>query len=152
MKKYKFRFTSIVWVLLAIVVIITLAGLAFNVRNLVNSIPYGSKKIVFNSIIVLFNAFLVLLSISVMFSSKYVIKNGKLYTQFGIVWTKTELSEIVQFTHFKKSDKLVMYYKSAEYSVIVISPTEYENFILSAREINPQIIYDAKIDGEETPK
>lgn len=151
MKSFRFRFTTLTWVLISIVILISVGGLAWNIHNLIQVIPFGTKRIVFNAIIVAFNAFLVVLSISVGTNSKYVIKNGKIYTRFGIIFTKTELSEIVQFTHFKKSDKLVMYYKSAEYSVIVISPEQYQDFIVFAREINPQIIYNAQIDGEDTP-
>ena len=79
------------------------------------------------------------------------IKDGCVYIRFGFIRSKIKIDNVVQFSHFKKSNKLVMYFKNAEYTVIIISPEEYESFILAVRDINQRIIYDVKIDGEETP-
>ena len=53
--------------------------------------------------------------------------------------------------HFKKSDKLVIYFKDDSFTVIVISPEDYSDFVVALREVNPQIYYGVKIDGEDTP-
>jgi hypothetical protein len=80
-----------------------------------------------------------------------VIKNGKLYSYFGLIRSKIDLADIICLTHFKKSDKLVAYFKDGTYTVIVIASQEYGEFVRSVREQNPSILYNAKIDGEDTP-
>ena len=82
---------------------------------------------------------------------KYVIKDGKLYTCFGFIRTKIEVEKITAVIHFKKSDKLVIYFNQNKYAVVVISPSEYDNFISALREVNPKIAFDNRIDGEDTP-
>ena len=150
MKKFKFKFNGLVWGLLALCILASIGGLIWNVITLIDAIK-RADKIVVNGLITGFNALLALLVISVTTYSRYVVKDGKLYTRFGIIFNKVDLKKIVQFTHFKKSNKLVAYFKSAEYTVIVISPEEFEDFILTVRKINPEIIYDSKIEGEDTP-
>ena len=63
-----------------------------------------------------------------------------------------DINDVVQITHFKKSDKLVLYFKDAKYTVVIISPEKYEDFIFALREENRQIIYDSRTDGEDEPQ
>ena len=90
--------------------------------------------------------------LSVIFYGRYVIKDGELIQYFGFLKTKTPLKEIVEITHFKKSDKLVVYFSDRKYTIIVIDKQYYEPFILVVRTENPSIVYDVKIEGEDTPK
>ena len=62
------------------------------------------------------------------------------------------MKDVTEITHFKKSDKLVLYYKPDKYVVIVIDPLCYDDFVKTVRQINPMIIFDSQIDGEELPK
>ena len=96
--------------------------------------------------------FVIVFVLSVFIYGRYTIKKHALYTYFGFIYTKTDIKDIVQITHFKKSDKLVVYFADQKYSVIVISPTEYELFILELRKENPKIIYTSEIDGEQMPE
>ena len=151
MKKFYFRFTPLVWVLLTLVLIFSVGGLIFNTLTLIRSFTHQTSRIVLNSFLTAFNLFLVAFTISVIVYSRYVIKDGCVFIRFGFIRSKIKIEDVVRFSHFKKSNKLVMYFKSAEYTVIIISPEEYESFILAVRDINQRIIYDVQIDGEETP-
>ncbi|MBE5733420.1 MAG: hypothetical protein E7347_00040 [Clostridiales bacterium] len=151
MKSFRFRYARSVWVLLVIVAILSIAGLAWNVFNLIEFLPTGSFKVGTYSLIVLLNLALTILVISLMLYGRYVIKNGKLYSYFGFICSKINVDDIICITHFKKSDKLVAYFKEGTYTVIVISPQEYDDFVKSIREINRSILFNAKIDGEDTP-
>ncbi len=81
----------------------------------------------------------------------YTVKGSTLYCNFGVVKTSYDIKDVVCITHFKKSDKLVVYFKDAKYTVIVIDNKLYDDFIATLREINPSIAYDTRIDGEDTP-
>ncbi|MBQ3219956.1 MAG: hypothetical protein IJB32_05130 [Clostridia bacterium] len=151
MKKFRFKYSNTVWILLAVVLALSIAGLIWNVFNLTEYLWAGAFKITVYALIIALTAFLVVFVISIMVYGQYEIKNACLYTYFGFVKSKEEISNIIQITHFKKSDKLVVYFSDEKYTVIVISNTEYERFILALREVNPKIIYNTQIDGEDTP-
>ena len=151
MKKYKFCYSLTVWLLLALVTVLSMIGLAWNIFNLVVTIKTGGFKVLSYSIIIVLTAFLLIFALSVALYGKYVIKSGFVYSYFGFVRSKFAISEVTEITHFKKSDKLVLYFKDNSYTVIVISPEFYNDFVLSLREQNKAIIFSAKIDGEDTP-
>ena len=150
MKSFKFRYSKTVWLLLVLVIILSVVGFVWNIFNIVHA--RGSTfNLISYYIIAAITAFITVLVVSVMAYGRYVIKGGYLYTYFGFIKSKTTLTDIIAVTHFKKSNKLVVYFKTEEYTVIVISPEEYDDFILALRGANPSIKYDAQIDGEETP-
>lgn len=152
MKKFKFQYSPIVWVLLSIILIFCLGGLLWNVFNLAEYFWAGTAKIISYSLLILACLFLVVFVLSVMFYGNYVIKKECLYTCFGLIHTKVDIKDVVQIIHFKKSNKLVVYFSDQKYSVIVISPAKYDEFVLELRQQNPLIVFDAEIDGEDLPK
>ncbi len=151
MKKFRFKYPVIVWILLAAVLLLSVAGLCWNIFNLISVMPNDVLKQVLYGVIVALNGALVVLTVSVGVYGTYVIKGENLYSYFGFIRTKYEIKDIVEITHFKKTDKLVVYFKDEKYTVIVISPELYDDFVLAIREINKQIVYDKKIEGENTP-
>lgn len=151
MKKFRFKYPAVVWVLLAIVFALSVAGLIWNVYNFISFVNSDSVKTVLYSVIILLVAFLVILTISVAVYGMYVIKGDTLYSYFGLVRSKFDINDITEITHFKKSDKLVVYFSDAKYTVIVIDKTDYDDFVVALREVNRKIIFDKKIEGEDTP-
>lgn len=152
MKKFRFKYSPIAWILLFAVLIISLGGLIWNVFSLIEYLWAGAIKIIGNAFIILFNLALVVLDVGVIAFGFYVVKDKKLICYFGLIKTEYDLEDVVAVTHFKKSDKLVVYFNDKKYTVIVISPDSYDDFIGAIRTENPQIIYDTKIDGEDTPE
>lgn len=153
MKKssFKFRYAPTVWALLFVVLILSIVGCGWNILNLIEYSFLGAFKTVTYALLVLATGFLGITVISIMVYGRYVVKDGTLYTYFGFIRNKTLISDIIGVTHFKKSNKLVVYFKDDKYTVIVISPEEYDSFISAIREFNSSIVYDARIDGEDTP-
>lgn len=151
MKKFRFCYTLTVWLLLALVAILSTIGLVWNIFNLSQTLKIGGFKVFSYSIIIVLTAFLLIFSISVAVYGKYVVKNGCVYSYFGFVKSKFNIQDVSEITHFKKSNKLVVYFTDNSYTVIVISPEFYSEFVLSLREQNKSIVYNVKIDGEETP-
>ena len=153
MKQFKFKYSNLVYVLLFVTLALSLAGVVWNIFNVLSFVKIGNTlKAVSSSIIAVLALILAVVVLSVVFYGRYVIKDGYLYTYFGFFKNKTPVNEITGITHFKKSNKLVVYFCTDEFSVIVIAPEKYDDFILALREANKSIVYDAKIDGEETPE
>ncbi len=151
MKNFRFKYSITVWILLAVVLALLSAGLAYNIFNLTQYVNAGVFKIIVYSIIIALTGFLTVFVICVMTFSAYRIKNGYLYTFFGFIVSKEKIENVMEIIHFKKSDKLVAYFSDDKYTVIVISPALYENFVLAMRKANPKIAYGTRIDGEDTP-
>ena len=151
MKRFKFRYSAVVLILLLLVIVLMGVGLYFNIYNAVISIKESTTKFISHLLISLLSLLLIAFSISVLISSKYLIKNGNLFVYFGFIKNKVDVNEIVEITHFKKSNKLVIYFSDQTYTVIVISPEDYDDFVLAVREENKKIYFDTKIDGEDTP-
>ena len=125
MKNFKFKYSLTVWILLGVVLALSLVGLAWNVFNLTEYLWAGAFKITVYALIIALTALLATFTISMMVYGKYVIKNGYIITRFGLVFSKELIENVVQITHFKKSNKLVVYFKDDKYTVIVINESEY---------------------------
>ena len=148
MKKFKFCYPTIVWVLIAIVCIFSLVGLGWNIYNLISFLDSGIVKIISYVVIILLNALLCVVAISLAVYGRYVVKGDYFYACFGIIRSTYSINEVVEIAYFKKSNKLVVYFESAEYTVIVIDQKDYDDFVKVLRDINPKIIYGHKIEGQ----
>lgn len=150
MKKFKYSFSTFLKVLLIIATGFTLAGLVLNVINLVKHID-NSIQIIIYSVSILVTLLINFFAVSILFFGEYVIDEKNLTLKIGLIKNKTPLEEIVAITLFKKSNKLVLYFADQKYTVIVIKPERYDQFILELRSKNSKIIYNSQIDGEDTP-
>jgi len=152
-QSFKFKYSVIVWVLLAVVIALSLAGFVWNVIALIyNANVLDKVKTATNVIMIIITLALNVFVISLIFNSKYTITKDYLVQSFGLIKAKIPLKQIVEITHFKKSNKLVIYFSDEKYTVAVISPESYNNFVMCLREFAPEIIYDVQIDGEDTPE
>ncbi len=150
MKKFRFQYSPIVWILISLILVMCVLGFSWNIYNLTVYNWSNTFKIVSYSMLALITFGLIVFSLSLLVYGRYVIKNGQLYTYFGFLRSKINIADIVCITHFKKSNKLVIYLKEQSYSVIVISPDKYNDFVLFLREQNREILYDTRVDGEDT--
>ncbi len=152
MKSFRYKFNGLTWILLSVVLAISLVGAGFNIYNLVFALKgeIFVQKVIISCFVLAVNLFLIAFVISVMLFSKYAVKQDCVLLYFGIIRSKTKLNEILQFTHFKKSNKLVAYFNNQQYSVIVISPNKYDEFVNAVRENNPSVYYDSQSEEEQT--
>ena len=151
MRRFRFKYSPIVWMLLLLVIAFSVGGLVMNIFNVIEYASFGSDKVITYSIVLSFNALLTIFALSVLFYGFYVIKDDRIYACFGFVRSKYLIKDIVEFAHFKKSDKLVAYFKDGKYTVIVIDKNHYDEFIAEVRKINPEILFENRIEGEDLP-
>lgn len=149
---FKFKYSPVVWVLLSLVLALSLAGLTWNVYALIQNSWAGGVKVFSHVAMVIITAFLIIFVLSVMIYGRYLINDKFLVQYFGLIKIKTPISSLVQITHFKKSDKLVVYFDDQKYTVIVIDKSLYDEFVMRVREVNSNVIFDVQIDGEDTPE
>ncbi len=139
---FRYKFNILIWILLALVLVLCLAGIGLNAYGIISIIKNGDSGAALKVIMLAVSLFLSAYIVSVMAHTKYVIKNGFIYTYFGFIRIKVNVNKITQFSHFKKSDTLVAYFDDERYTVIVISPDKYDDFIKGTRKFNPKITFD----------
>ncbi len=150
MKKFRFKYAPSVWILLIMVLLLSTGGLVWNIFNFIEYYSLNNIfKLISYALIIIISLFLTIFVLSVIFYGNYVVKGEYIYTCFGFFRAKYKIHDVVCISLFKKSSKLVAYFKDQTYTVIVIDQSFYDDFVLSIRKINPQIIYDTKIDGED---
>ncbi len=151
MKSFKLKYSPVIWILLALVILLSVCGLAWNLFTIIEFAGLRTYKVISAGILCALCFALTVLSLSVVFYGKYSIKGNYLYSCFGIIKSRIDINVITHVIHFKKSDKLVVYFGNKSYVIILISPSYYEDFILALREVNKNIIYDNRIEGEDLP-
>ncbi|MBO4594267.1 MAG: hypothetical protein J5697_01025 [Clostridia bacterium] len=150
MKSFRFKFHPSVWFLLAVALVLSGAGVGFNIYNFIEYLPYGAGKTVPYIVIAAISALVFILSLSMLVRSKYIVKDGYIISCFGFLRSKIKISELSGFSHFKKTDKLVAYFKNGKYAVIVVSPAAFDDFVAAVREYDKTIIC-TRGDDESTP-
>ncbi len=151
MKSFKLKYSPVIWILLALVILLSVCGLAWNLFTIIEFAGLRTYKVISAGILCALCLALTVLSLSVVFYGKYSIKGNHLYSCFGIIKSKIDINVITHVIHFKKSDKLVVYFENKGFIIILISPSYYQDFILALREVNKNIIYDNRIEGEDLP-
>lgn len=152
MKRFNFKYSAFLWALLVLVLLLSGAGAGWNIYNAIYFMPISGIQGGLYILISVLSFAVFILAVSMMVYGCYTVKDGFLVANFGLIRSKSKIEDIIEITHFKKSDKLVVYYKEGAFSVIMISPKNYDDFVLSLREVNPEISFDSRIDGEDTPE
>ena len=145
--KFRFRYTTLIWVLLAALFLLLAFGTAKNFYDFLSTKDIDGMRPWFSFAVSALSFLLLIITLSVAIYGKYVVAGGTLTLRIGIFSVKTDISEIVQASHFKKSDKLVLYFKNGKYSVVVIKPEEYSAFFDALKKQNPAIPF--VVENEE---
>lgn len=148
---FRLKYSAIVWVLLGVVVALCLAGFVLNVYNFIYFLAGNVVEAITFALLVLATGALLFIVISVILLGRYTVKDGVLCMHLGAFKTKTDINDITEITHFKKSNKLIVYFSDSKYTVVLISPNDYERFVLAVREHNKKIVFSTRIDGEDSP-
>ncbi len=151
MKRFKFKYSGILYFLMALVLMLSLAGTGWNIYNIVYFID-NALSVFLYSVTAILSLFIFVLDISVLTYGSYTVDGEYLTAHFGLIKSKSKISDVVEVTHFKKTNKLVVYFSEGAYTVILISPTLYDEFVKALRDNNKKIMYDNRIEGEDTPE
>lgn len=143
MDKFRFYYGTSVKILIAAVIIISAAGVISNVFSVIKYAAYDLMPAVAYSVLALLTAVLFAESVAIAFSGLYKFKNGCVYAYFGLIYTKIDISDVVGIKIFKETEKLTLYLKNGKFTVIIISPKEYADFVASILKVNPEIPYES---------
>ena len=144
MKKFRFNYSLTVGALIALVILISGAGVVLNVLSVIKYLETSVFTAVSYGLLTLLTAALFSESVAIAFYGLYKVKGDYLYAYFGFVFTKTALDDITEVKVFTKTNKLVLYLKNGKFTVVIISPENYADFIAELKKHNPEIFYSAE--------
>ncbi len=146
MKKFKYAFTPVLWTILALIIIISLAGIVINVYNLF--LP-NVASILPNVIFIVLCVALIGLTVSIIFFSFYQVKQEKITFRLGFITNVYPLKNVIAITHFTATESLVIYFDDQTYTRIVISKKQYDDFTKTLRDFQPQIIVTESAEKDQ---
>ena len=151
MKTFKLKYSLTIWILLSVVLCLSIGGLAWNVWSAIEYLGPDTTKTISSFLTSALCLLLAVVCASVMLFGRYVVGKGAFVCCFGLIKSKCDVKDITAIILFKKCNRLVMYFGEKKFSVILIDEQYYQDFILAVREQNKDVVYDVKIEGEDTP-
>lgn len=152
MKKFNYFFTNLIKVLIICAIILSVIGLGWNIFNLVCYLYEGAIKIISYSIIIALNLVLLLFTISILLFSRYEIDDKNICCRFGFITSKRKITEITQISLFLDKEKLVVYFDDKKYTIIIINPLKFDEFVETLRNFGHKFYYSVERDQDELIK
>lgn len=149
MKKFRMKQPVYIVVILALGVLCGLFAAVVNIVKAARTPAVNISHLLLLILLVALALFLLVLCAGVLVYPYYQVKNGKLYSVMGILHTSYDLSDVTELVYFKAQGKLVMYLSSEKFVVIMLPEQKHEDFVKALREVNPQIVYDNKINEND---
>ena len=154
MEKFRinFKYATLIYILIGVGVLVGALSLYLNVKNLIDAyngelLKIDSFNFVSKILFTLLSLLLITYGISLILACNYKVNEKVIVFRIGLLRSKYEISKIIRITHFKKTDSLVVYFNDQTYTVIIISPNDFERFIKTVREIKNDVIFENEIEN-----
>ncbi len=153
-KRYPFKFSAAMLALFIAALVLCVAGFALTTWRLVAFLSEGGDSIYswIQYIILYFvSVFLAVLIVSMLIRSQYVITDKQLILQFGFIKTRYDIKTIYSVHLFQGAKKLAVYFDDfqTKYTVIVVKPVWYDDFVKTLTERKPSIGFSFSTAEEE---
>lgn len=154
MKKYKYKFTPLVVVLLISLSLIALICLGLNVYRIFDNISKNNQITIMNwisyAVIILLSIIAIVLVVSIFIKSYYQINENSVILRWGLIKNQIELKSVKQIKLSKVKGRLELIFEDESYFVILTSQLWFEEFVDQIKSKNPEIIFVQ--DSVETDK
>lgn len=150
-KKFEYKITPLLWALFALGLLAAGACIYLNVTRflaLLKAEDAGTYNYLGSLLSALIGVVAFVFLIPAIFASAYVITDTHLISKWGLVKNKYDVKEITRITHFRVSDKLVIFFKDESYTTINIDKAKFEEFIDSLKQANKDIFYQLNTEDK----
>jgi len=153
MKIYKYKFTTLLTVLIIVMIFLCAGAAGYNIYNVVRAVLSGTMPSAlwnwFTYVVIIIVGIGGAIEFTAMlFNSRYELTETELLLRFGLIVTRYTIADMTAVHVFKKTNKLTVYFKGNNYAVIVVKEEWYRDLIESLRTINPNISYDEDDSSE----
>lgn len=142
---FRFKFSPLIWVLIALVSILLLLGVYFNVKNLLDFWSFDTLETITFILSGVVDLLLLTATVIGTLNSKYIISKDCLKIRCFVFTKKVDLNDIAEAVLFINLEKLVLRFSNGEYTVVLIKKENHQSFVDVLKQKNPKIVY-----GEET--
>ena len=144
MKPYTFKLSKLAFAGCIGGILLGMGGIAFTVYRMMSpSIGFSSAQIIIQHVVILIASLLALVLFpSILIHSVYKVTDKEIILWFGIIKSSFALKDIESVHLFTKTNKLVVYFKDEKYTVIVVKPEWYNEFVKEICAANKAIRYD----------
>ncbi len=145
MKKFKYSFPRVTFILIIVGLAVCLAGFIVNLYVCITQgISYAVNP--FLPLILYILMFFVSivaggLLTSVLCSSYYAVDEKSIMTAFGFIRSNYDLKQAEVIVLDRETNKLLLYFNDESYIVIVITPAQYPDFVQAVIDNNPSVEY-----------
>lgn len=145
MKKFKYSFPRVTFILIIVGLAVCLAGFIVNLYVCITQgISYAVNP--FLPLILYILMFFVSivaggLLTSVLCSSYYAIDEKSIMTAFGFIRSNYDLKQAEVIVLDRETNKLLLYFNDESYIVVVITPAQYPDFVQAVIDNNPSVEY-----------
>ena len=142
MKKFKVKYSSLVWVLMSIVIAVCVLGFILNVFKAVKEFNNLSTTPYYKISTICLCLFCVLIAFVVacmMIKSEYVFTDKHIILRLGILNSKIEYLDITGFVHYTKKRTLALATKDEKVSYVLINEQHFGDFIAQTKNRNSEV-------------
>ncbi len=155
MKRFRYKFTKVTYVLIALCLAVAVAAAVLNTYYICRDGIASAVDIVYpllQYILTYFVALAILLIlISLLVSSYYSVTKDTFTTSFGIIKSKYKTKDITMIVLDKKKNKLSVYFNNDTFIVVNVKPEWNDAFTDALKAANPDIQYDIE-SGDVPPE
>lgn len=149
MKNYKFKLSKTAVILSVLAILLSLGGCGWTIYRII-ALGFPTFTVGLQHIVMLIVcALLLLVFISLLIKSFYRITEKEIILRFGIIKSVYKIEDIISVHLFSKTNKLVVYFKNETYTVIVVKPEWYNEFIKTLTSANKEIRYEVSYAEED---
>ncbi|HIU61914.1 MAG TPA: hypothetical protein IAB69_04630 [Candidatus Coproplasma excrementigallinarum] len=159
METFKYRFSALMYVLIAIIGAVGVVVLAITLYQV---IAFGMELSAVQALTItryvlgfVVSAILITLAITFLANSGYSVKGKKLITRLGILVSSYDVYKIDTILSDRTTGKLFVIFENDDSINIVIAQNQYEDFVQAVLNANPRIEYSIKSktsSGEDDKK
>ncbi len=139
-KYFKYHFTKTMLVLAIGVIVLALAGMSVSIYRIYK---FGIREwldVLQSPLLIAVCVFLIALVASMLVKSQYIVDDTYYTTQFGFIKSKFRIKDITAMELNTDTKKLTLYI-GEEFSVLTLSPTWQDDFIVAIRAVKPDITF-----------
>jgi hypothetical protein len=159
MKKFKYKFSRLITILIYVGLALCVVGFAINLYVTI-SVGIGTAanpayQILQYVLMYFVTIVLFILLLSILLSSYYAVDDKQFITSFGLIKSKYKISDVELICLDRSTNKLSVTFADNSYIVIVVNETWYNDFVEAIIAANPKIEYsiiskeNKKKDNEE---
>ena len=138
---FRFKFSIIIWVLIAVVSVLLTAGIFLSVQNLIEFWGFDTLDTITYIFTGIMDLALLVATLVGAINSKYVIYKDYVKIVNFLNTKKIDINFITEISYYENLKKLVLRYADSKFTVVLINQENYQRFIDVLRQNNPKIIY-----------